>query len=306
MKTPVVLMAFNRVDTTEKIFEAIRQAKPPKLLVIADSPRANKPDEADKCAAVRAIVERVDWDCEVFKYYPSTNLGPKKCIPTGLDWVFSLVEEAIILEHDCLPNPTFFRFCEELLDYYRNDWRVMSVCGLNIQFDRQVTKYSYYFSRYYHCWGWATWRRAWQHYDLHMKLWPQVLNTGFLEDILTNPRDVKYWNKIFQSTYEDCIDTWDYQWTFACWIQNGLVVLPHTNLICNIGFGQEATNTTCTSKDSLYADMATEAMAFPLNHPPMLVRNRKADEFTQATVYNPSLLTRARMKFNRELGIRKI
>ncbi|MEW6491011.1 MAG: glycosyltransferase family 2 protein, partial [Cyanobacteriota bacterium] len=164
MKTPVVFIIFNRPDTTQKVFEAIRQAHPPLLFVIADGPRPNKPGEDQKCAATRAIIDQVDWDCEVLTNYSEINLGCERRVSSGLNWVFDTVEEAIILEDDCLPHPTFFSFCEELLDYYRNDQRVMVITGQNVQFGRKRTDYTYYFSRYNHCWGWASWRRAWRSY----------------------------------------------------------------------------------------------------------------------------------------------
>ncbi len=183
IKTPVVVIIFKRTDTTEKVFEAIRLAKPPKLFVIADGPRADHPGEAEKCEAARAIIERVDWECEVLKNYSDTNLGCAKRVSSGLDWVFSNVEEAIILEDDCVPHLTFFPFCEELLEKYRYDTRIASISGQNVQFGRERTNYSYYFSRYNHCWGWATWRRAWQHFDFDMKLWPEIKKGHLLDDI---------------------------------------------------------------------------------------------------------------------------
>jgi hypothetical protein len=160
LTTPVAFLIFNRPDTTAKVFEAIRQAKPPKLLVVADGPRPDRPDDIEKCKAARGVVEQVDWDCEVLRNYSDVNLGCKKRVSSGLDWVFNTVEEEIILEDDCLPHPTFFRFCEELLDYYRHDERIMVISGDNFQFGRNCTEYSYYFSRYNHCWGWSTWRRS--------------------------------------------------------------------------------------------------------------------------------------------------
>ena len=290
MKTPVAFLIFNRPDTTEKVFKAIRQAEPPKLLVVADGARSDRPGEAEKCRATRAIIDRVDWECEVLTNYSDVNLGCKKRVSSGLDWVFNHVEEAIILEDDCLPDPSFFLFCEKLLNYYRQDERIMVISGDNFQFGRKRTDYSYYFSRYNHCWGWATWRRAWQHYDLEMKLWQQIRDGNWLEYILQKPRAVKYWNKVFQASYDGIIDSWDYQWTYACWIQNGLTILPNVNLVSNIGFGTEGTHT--TSNNSPVAKLPTEEMRFPLQHPPFVIRNAEADEFTQETIFNGSARNR--------------
>ena len=152
LTTPVVFIIFNRPDTTAKVFEAIRQAKPPKLLVIADGARIDKPGEAEKCAAARAIINQVDWQCEVLTNYSNVNLGCRKRVSSGLDWVFEQVEEAIVLEDDCLPHPSFFQYCQELLEKYRDDERIMMISGDNFQFGNETTEYSYYFSRYGHCW----------------------------------------------------------------------------------------------------------------------------------------------------------
>ncbi|MBP5972730.1 glycosyltransferase family 2 protein [Brasilonema sp. CT11] len=290
MQTPVAFIIFKRPHTTEKVFEAIRQAKPPKLFVIADAPRAERPGEVEKCEATRAIIERVDWNCEVIKNYSDTNLGCGKRISSGIDWVFSNVEEAIILEDDCVPHATFFPFCEELLEKYRYDSRVASISGSNYQFGHRRTNNSYYFSIYNHCWGWASWRRAWQHFDLYMKLWPQIQAEGYLNDILRDYKAVKYWSNLFQSVFENPSDgIWDFQWTFACWIQSSLGIIPNTNLISNIGFGLESTHFT-SKKVSPYINMPIEAMQFPLKHPPFMVSNVNADNFTQKTLFKQTLL----------------
>ena len=143
-------------------------------------------------APPRAVVEQVDWNCEILRDYADVNLGMKRREKSGFDWVFSEVEEAILLEDDCVPHPNFFRFCENLLDRYRNDTRVKTISGSNYQFGRRGTEDSYYFSRYAPTWGWATWRRAWKFYDGEMKLWPKVREEGWLEDILRDTRAVRY------------------------------------------------------------------------------------------------------------------
>ncbi len=299
IKTPVAFIIFKRPDTTEKIFEAIREAKPPKLLVVADGARGDCPGEAEKCKAARAIIDRIDWDCELLTNYSEINLGCKQRVSSGLDWVFNNVEEAIILEDDCLPHPSFFRFCEELLNYYRDDKRIMVISGDNFQFGRKRTEYSYYFSRYNHCWGWATWRRAWQYYDIDMKLWSKIRDGNWLKFILEEPRTVKYWSKIFQAVYDVYINTWDYQWTFACWLQSGLTVLPNVNLVSNIGFGTEGTHTT-DSRNSL-ANLPVEKMCFPLKHSPFMIRDAEADKFTEQIMFSSSLLLLFKRKVNKIL-----
>ncbi len=287
MKTAVAFLVFNRPDTTQKVFEAIRQAKPPKLLVVADGARPHKAGEAEKCAATRAIFEQVDWNCEVLTNYSEENLGCKQRVSTGLDWVFELVEEAIILEDDCLPEPSFFGFCEELLERYRDDERVMSICGTNYQLGRRRTVDSYYFSLYSNCWGWATWRRAWKYYDIEMKLWPQLRDTDFLKNLLVDRRGVEVWNKIFNDIYEGRGNSWFFRWMLSCWTQSGLAIISARNLICNIGSGVDATNT-ISSDDWVFMNMPVEAIDLPLKHPSYMIRNYEADRFVQNNFYDYS------------------
>jgi hypothetical protein len=301
MRTPVALIIFNRPDCTEKIFEAIRQAKPSLLLVIADGARSSKPGEAEKCAATRAIIDRVDWDCEVRTNYSDINLGCGKRVASGLEWVFQEVEEAIILEDDCLPHATFFQFCEELLEYYRDDRRIVAISGNNFQGGREHSDDSYYFSRYNHVWGWASWRRAWKHYDFTMSKWPQVRDNGWLNSVLAESASVRYWSVRFEAMYQAKIDTWDYQWTFACWIQNGLTILPTVNLISNIGYNADATHTT---KDSPFANQASKPVIFPLLHPSFVLRNTKADRFTDRIMYESNLVRKILNKIKFILKVR--
>jgi hypothetical protein len=299
LTTPIAFIIFNRPDLTQKVFNAIASAKPTKLFVIADGPRQHKVGETEQCTLTRSIIDAVDWPCEVFTNYSDINLGCNQRISSGLDWVFNQVEEAIILEDDCLPHPTFFQFCNELLKKYRHDERIMAISGDNFRFGRRRTPESYYFSRYNHCWGWATWRRAWQYYDVNMKLWPDVRDQGWLKDLLNNPFAVQYWQKKFQDVHDNTIDTWDFRWTFACWIHNGLSILPNVNLVSNIGFGGSGTHT--QYRKNPFANLPTEAMEFPLQHPLFMIRNHQADRFTQANQFG--LIGRGRRKIRQILGI---
>jgi hypothetical protein len=293
MQTPVAFIIFNRPDSTSRVFEAIRQAKPPILLVIADGARSSKLGEAEKCAATRAIIDRVDWDCEVRTNYSDVNLGCGKRVSSGIDWVFQEVEEAIILEDDCLPHPTFFQFCEELLEYYRDDSRIMAISGNNFQRGKKHSDDSYYFSRYNHVWGWASWRRAWKHYDFTMREWPQVRDGNWLNSILDNRDLSKYWTVEFEKVYRGEVDTWDYQWTFACWIQNSLTILPQVNLISNIGFNADATH---TNKDVPWASQSIYPIDSPLTHPSFMLRNAVADSFVANIMYQSNLFKKAMNK----------
>jgi len=272
LTTPVGFFIFNRPQLSQAVFEVIAQAQPRKLLVVADGPRF--PEEVDRCQQAREVVQAVDWDCEVVTDFSPTNLGCKRRVSSGLDWVFSLESEAIILEDDCLPHLTFFRFCEELLQAYRDDSRIMMISGDNYLGGDRQSKYSYYFSRYTHIWGWATWRRAWRFFDPDMRLWPEIRDGGRLHQIYENPAEVEYRRQCFEGTYAGAIDTWDYAWSLACLIQSALVIRPGTNLVSNIGAGQEATH---TKTPSLSANFPRSAMTFPLLHPPFVLRDARLD-----------------------------
>ncbi|MEC4818255.1 MAG: glycosyltransferase family 2 protein, partial [Scytonema sp. PMC 1069.18] len=250
LSTPIGFLIFNRPDLTEQVFASIAQAKPKKLFVIADGPRF--PEEVEKCEKTRAIIHKVDWDCEVLTNFSETNMGCGRREASGFDWVFSQVEEAIFLEDDTLPAPSFFHFCETLLERYRDDERVMHINGDN-SLSQKRNEYSYYFSKYMHGWGWASWRRAWQHYDYYMKTWPKFRKSGLLQLVCEDPHEQKYWSNILDQMYADpqVIDTWDYQWIYTCWSQNGLAIAPNQNLISNLGFNREdAAHTTGDSPRS--------------------------------------------------------
>lgn len=306
MKTPVIFIIFNRPEKTKRVFEMIRKAKPQRLLVIADGARAEHHGEEEICTETRAIVDRIDWSCEVLKNYSEVNLGCLKRISTGLDWAFDIVGEGIILEDDCLPHSSFFDFCELLLDRYRYDSRIMSISGQNVQLRNNYPPNSYYFSRYNHCWGWASWKRAWDLYDVDMKIWPEAQVHNILKDILVDERAVRYWSTIFQNAYEKKYNTWDYQWTFSCWIQNGLSIIPNVNLVSNIGFGENSTNTKVSAIDNPYAELPTKAVSFPLKHLNYVARNARADLITQNEFYDPSFFVRLNRKVKRILLQSKI
>lgn len=282
LKTPVAFVIFNRPDTTKQVFAEIAKARPSKLLVVGDGPRLNRSGEARRCAAARAVIERVDWDCEVLTNYSEVNLGCKRRVSSGLDWVFNTVEEAIVLEDDCLPHPSFFRYCEELLKKYKNEERIAQISGVNFQFGRRRSEYSYYFSRYNHIWGWASWRRAWRSYDVKISSWPELRRGEWLETWIGDKRVGEYWRDIFDRVSSGEIDTWDYQWTFACWRRGALTILPEANLISNIGFGSDATHLSSVNE---FARMDLRALQFPLRHPPCIERNSGADAFTDRRHY---------------------
>lgn len=294
LTTPVAFIIFNRPDTTERVFAEIAKAKPLKLLVVGDGPRANRLGEAEKVAATRAIFKRVDWNCEVLTNFSEVNLGCKRRVSSGIDWVFQQVEEAIILEDDCLPDPTFFRFCQELLERYRHDQRIGMISGDNFQFGHRRNDDSYYFSKYVHIWGWATWRDRWVNsYDVTMSRWPRIRDEAWLADMVGNGREAVFWHKVFARVHRGEIDTWDYQWVFANWVEGRMTILPSVNMISNIGFDANATHTT---GDSELANLPTYPISFPLKHPPGIFKNVQADRFSEKKCFRVPLVKRVRNK----------
>ncbi len=297
LRTPVAFLIFNRPDTTARVFAEIARARPARLLVVADGARAGRAEEAQACARTRAIIERVDWPCEVETHYSDVNLGCRGRVASGLDWVFERVPEAIILEDDCVPSPSFFPYCEELLARYRDDERIGMISGDNFQRGRRIGDGSYYFSKYTHIWGWASWRRAWRHYDVTASLWPQLLRSGVFERMAL-PCERDTWRAAFEGIHAGRIDTWDYQWTLACWCHSMLAVMPQVNLIRNIGFGEHATH---TKRVNEYADMPTGTLDWPLLAPALTAADALADAFTAEHMFKGrvSLARRARRLMSR-------
>ncbi len=275
---PILFLIFNRPDVTAQVLAAIRQARPAKLYIAADGPRPDKEGEVEKVARTRKLVlQGIDWSCEVQTLLRETNLGCRMAVSSAIDWFFEHEEEGIILEDDCLPDQSFFRFCAELLDYYRHDTRVMAISGDNFQHGQQRGKYSYYFSQIPHCWGWATWRRAWHMYHSAIEHFEEIMAEQAYREFTHYPPANTMWQKSFYKTFQQEIDTWDYLWTFANLVNHGLTVLPQSNLVENIGFSAEATHTTGKGKK---LGIPAQVMTFPLRHPAYMCLHQEADMFS--------------------------
>ena len=279
LKTAVLFLVFNRLDTTKQVFDSIRQAKPPRIYVAADGARESKKGEAEKVKAVREFVmQNIDWECDVKTLFREQNLGCKMAVSGAIDWFFENEEMGIILEDDCLPSQSFFWFCEELLKRYKDDMRVGMISGDNFQ--KGITRggADYYFSIYNHIWGWASWANRWKNYDVSLK---NFNDTKFIKELFDDKKTVKYWLQIFKTMKKQLINTWDYQWTFTLWNKKQLTILPNTNLIKNIGFGVDSTHTTGESE-------LTNLKAYELelkNHPKEVKRDLEADKFTSKIVF---------------------
>ena len=277
----VCLILFNRPDTVARVFASIRQARPGRLFLVADGPRPTHPGDVELVTASRRVVEHVDWPCDLQRNYSDVNLGCARRVASGLDWVFAQVEQAIILEDDCVPHPDFFPYCEALLEKYRHDERIMAISGDNFQDGQTRGDASYYFSRYMHCWGWASWRRAWQLFDYDLTDWPAARAGGLLGKRSLSEAERRYWTEEFDDTYHGAINTWAYRFMFCCWLHNGLTALPNVNLVSNIGCRSDATH---TREPTPLANLPVGEIG-PLRHPQAVSRCIEADEYTAQHVY---------------------
>jgi hypothetical protein len=278
MKVAVLLVAWRRPSTTRQVIAAIRAYAPERVYVACDGPSPDRPGEAEKVLATREMIRHeIDWPCQVKHLYSDTNQGCCQGVSNAITWFFAQEEEGIVLEDDCVPHPDFFSYCEALLERYREDERVWCISGNNFQDGQWRGDGSYYFSRYPHCWGWASWRSRWCHYDVTLSLWPQFVECDLLSSIFTDARERFYWAEIWWQTYLQSMyaTTWDYQWTFLCIANNGLTALPNRNLVSNIGFGAGATHTV-NERDSSHCSHALG----PLRHPTYQLRDELADRYT--------------------------
>lgn len=280
--TAVMMIVFNRPDHTRKVFEKIREVKPKRLYIGADGPRADRPDDQESTRATRAIFDEIDWDCEVKTLYRDQNLGCKTAIKTGLDWFFSQEEDGIILEDDCIPEVSFFQFAAEMLDRYRDDQRIATIAGTNCLLGTREFEDSYYFSKYLIVWGWASWRRVWNQYDFEMKTWPKFRDEGRLERVFPKARSLKHWTWLFDRTHDGTLNAYDYQFFYSQIINNRVSIVPGRNLVSNIGWGGDSTNTASKNQEM---EMATFPMKFPLKHPDFIVPDEKADQYVEDYVF---------------------
>jgi hypothetical protein len=280
---PIVFLIFNRPVETFRVFERIREANPEKLLIVADGPRPSRPEEMVLCQQTREVLDRVDWPCQVLTNLADTNMGCGRRVASGLNWAFEQVQEAIILEDDCLPDLSFFPYCGELLERYRANERIMMISGNNFQNGVRRTSDSYYFSQFPHCWGWATWRRAWRHYDFTMGDWREGRNLSVIKALANNAVLERHWHQCLEDVATGKVDTWDYQWMYCLWMQKGLAIAPDVNMVTNIGFGAAATHTVTVDQRYL---VPSETMKFPLRHPSVVQPCKKADEFEKVYLHH--------------------
>ncbi len=240
-KPSILLIIFNRPDKTKSIIKALSEFKPPVIYVSADGPRDL--NENATCNYTRSLISMIDWDCKVITNFIPTNLGCKVAVSKAIDWFFSMEDEGIILEDDCLPSNDFYEFCSTMLEKYRYNDSVGSISGTKISPFFKNYKYDYFLSKYPNIWGWATWKRVWSKYDVNISNWEDLWRINKIDEYLSDPILVNYWRKVFKNVYESKIDTWDYQFVYLYFKEKYRCIIPNKNLIKNIGFDAEATHT---------------------------------------------------------------
>jgi len=262
IQTPVLFLIFNRPDYTKQVFEQIKKARPVRLFIAADGPRQNNIADIQNCARAREIVTQIDWDCDVKLLFRDQNIGCGLGVSSAITWFFDHVEYGIILEDDCVPDVSFFGYAAELLERYKEEPRVMMITGTNCLFNQVKRDQSYFFSRFYPIWGWATWKRAWRLYDFEISSW-NATQVSELDDFFKNKTIVTFWKNYFDRIQQKQIDTWDIQWAYACIMQKAFTVVPINNLISNIGYVGVHAN----GIKSYMHDIPTVSIEKKLTHP---------------------------------------
>lgn len=302
LNTAVLFLVFNRLDTTKQVFEAIRQAKPPRLYIAADGARETKEGETEKVKAVREyIISNIDWECEVKTLFREQNLGCKMAVSSAITWFFENEEMGIILEDDCLPSQSFFWFCEELLHKYKNENSIYMISGDGRATNQESIKSDYDFVSYALIWGWASWARAWKNYDVKMSDWLNQ-KKSVLKNISQEKNTRRYWRDAYQMSFDGKINTWDYQWSYTLQKQQALCIVPKVNLITNIGFGEDATHT--FDQTSSNANIQRADLNFPLKSPDKISKNLKLNFFYDKFEFKKnSYFIRAVNKIKRIIGL---
>ena len=273
IQTPVAIFIFNRPHCTEQLVHALAEVRPANLFVIADGPRNTS--DIELCEQTRAVIDSIDWPCTILKLYATSNIGCRESIPKGLNWVFKHVDICIILEDDCIPQPSFFPYCEELLFRYKYEERIMTIGGHRSDGPNELFTESYYFSKYPSVWGWATWKEKWAKYDLNMRQWAELKDSKWLDDVLQTSKAVAYWKRMFNHM-KNGLNAWDYALAYSCWLHNGLSIRSRVNMISNVGFGKDATHTHQTEMADIYANPID--IEFPLKHPTAISIDKEMDD----------------------------
>jgi hypothetical protein len=268
---PVLFLTFNRPAHTRRVLECLRQLRPERLYLHSDAGRDAVPGEAALVQGLRAEMERaIDWPCTLKKLYRAENQGLRKGVKGAIDWFFEQEPYGVVLEDDCLPDPSFFRFCAELLPLYAADPRIMHIGGSNLaEHHTRHLPESYVFSRFSFVWGWAGWRRAWQQMDTAFEDLETFAASPLFEAFLPNdPAARAYMLDKFRATRAGANNSWAYAWFYSILKNKGLCVVPKRNLVQNVGVGEaDATHTRGRNRA---AQLPAGSLEFPLRHPARL------------------------------------
>jgi hypothetical protein len=295
-QSPILLLVFNRFETTKKVFDAIKLTKPLKIYLSSDGPRPNNINDVNNIKLIREyITSQLDWPCELKTRFLPVNLGCKDAVSSGITWFFENEEEGIILEDDCLPNNSFFRFCDILLEKYRYDNRVRHISGVNfLDNDIEIIN-SYYFSKFTHVWGWASWSRVWCDYDKDLKSLDKFISNKFIGSIYPNKQVSKFLIDEFYKVKSGLLNTWDYQYLYLNFINNGLTIIPSKTLITNIGFNTDATHD--------FSEEMTKQIAKDLNeeivHPDFYIPNLDHDIKSLIKINNLTFVAKLKIKIKK-------
>ena len=292
MELPLLILAWKRPFFTSKLVNAIRDVKPKNIFLACDGADLNNYKEIELVQQTRDILDQeIDWPCEKHKFYGTHNQGCRLGVSRAINWFFENVSEGVILEDDCIPHPDFFKFSELLIDRFRDDKRIWSISGNNYQNGNWRGDGSYYFSKFPHCWGWATWKDRWEFYSQEKFIWAKLNKAKMLNNIFPTKKELKYWSLIFNKLYkENKPDSWAYRWFLVCQAKGGLNVLPNQNLVQNIGFNSNATHTKRgESPIKLEFKNNESSVIFPLVEPSFIIRSIDADNFTFRTHFAPRI-----------------
>lgn len=286
---PVLIVGFNRPDLLKQVLDEVRKARPKHLFLALDYPRPSRPDDIPRYEECKKVFEQIDWDCEVKRNYASANMGCGGRMQSAISWMFEYVDRGVILEDDIVANPSFFRFCGELLERYKDDTRVGMISGCDEH--RHMSKIktfgdSYFFDRMNNITGWATWRRAWQKYDPLLKDWPFIRENNLLDNIFHNKHILKCHRKWIDDLYYGRAKTWAGKWTFAMYKENFLAIHPVKNLVTHIGTMssrvEEGKSTTCSTLDRMGSwpdNLPRFPLQFPLQHPRTMIPNTLSEYY---------------------------
>lgn len=277
--TPVLLLVFNRPDLTRRLIQSLEKVKPKNIFVVADGPRNNSDTDKKRCAAVRQLFDHLNWPCQISKMFREENLGCARSVSQGITWFFKTNEKGIILEDDCIADPSFFTFCETLLEKYQNQKEIFHISGNNFQYGKQRGKADYYFSIFNHLWGWASWKRAWNNFEFDI----DIQDVEDMREFVNSDLIINYFSKQFQNVNHGKIDSWGFRWTFACWKNKGVSILPNMNLVSNIGFVEEATHT--HQIESPQSNIPVHTIKHELIHPSTIKVDKKADLYSFRKIF---------------------